>query len=152
MILRMSARAQMNGSKTLPDIRKRPFRGLAGACALHDSRSHARARGTDRVRQLADWARRHQIEQPSRLEPGDPIGGAPQAWDFQNLLRITQLTLDLKSKDGRTAFLRMVRRPMSWLEFQASVKSRLGIDYATLRGVNLALVYARISGYGQTGP
>ena len=30
--------------------------------------------------------------------------------------------------------------------------ARLGLDYAALQGVNPALIYCSISGYGQTGP
>ena len=107
------------------------------------------------VRQLADWgANVIKIEQPERLEQGDPIGGAREAGDFQNLHRNKRsITLDLKSKDGRAAFLRMVEKADVVVEnYRPDVKSRLGIDYATLRALNPHIVYASISGYGQTGP
>ena len=107
------------------------------------------------VRQLADWgANVIKIEQPERLEQGDPIGGAREAGDFQNLHRNKRsITLNLKSKDGRAAFLRMVEKADVVVEnYRPDVKSRLGIDYATLRALNPHIVYASISGYGQTGP
>jgi crotonobetainyl-CoA:carnitine CoA-transferase CaiB-like acyl-CoA transferase len=88
------------------------------------------------------------------LEQGDPIGGAREAGDFQNLHRNKRsITLNLKSKDGRAAFLRMVEKADVVVEnYRPDVKSRLGIDYATLRALNPQIVYASISGYGQTGP
>src|SRR5205085_8053148 len=36
--------------------------------------------------------------------------------------------------------------------FRPDVKERLGIDYAAMRKVNPRLVYASISGFGQSGP
>ncbi|MDQ2954120.1 MAG: CoA transferase [Pseudomonadota bacterium] len=107
------------------------------------------------VRQLADWgANVIKIEQPERLEQGDPIGGAREAGDFQNLHRNKRsITLDLKTKEGRATFLRMVEKADVVVEnYRPDVKSRLGIDYATLRALNPRIVYASISGYGQTGP
>jgi formyl-CoA transferase len=107
------------------------------------------------ARQLADWgANVIKIEAPERLEQGDPIGGARHAGDFQNLHRNKRsITLDLKSEQGREAFLRLVRKADVVIEnFRPDVKSRLKIDYAHLRAVNPRIVYASISGYGQSGP
>ena len=36
--------------------------------------------------------------------------------------------------------------------FRPDVKHRLGIDYETLSEINPRLIYASISGFGQTGP
>ena len=107
------------------------------------------------ARQLADWgANVIKIEAPARLEPGDPIGGARHAGDFQNLHRNKRsITLDLKNPDGRAALLRMVQKADVVIEnFRPDVKARLGIDYPALRAVNRGIVYASISGYGQSGP
>jgi formyl-CoA transferase len=107
------------------------------------------------VRQLADWgANVIKIEAPERLETGDPIGGARHAGDFQNLHRNKRsITLDLKSRQGRDALLRMVEKADVVVEnYRPDVKARLGIDYQSLRKINRRLVYASISGYGQTGP
>ena len=143
-------------AKALPDMPKTSFPRASQALARFTILDLTRVRaGPTCVRQLADWgANVIKIEQPERLEPGDPIGGARKAGDFQNLHRNKRsITLDLKSKDGRTAFLRMVGKADVVVEnFRPGVKSRLGIDYATVCGVNPRIVYASISGYGQTGP
>ena len=143
-------------AKALPDMPKIPFPRASQALARFTILDLTRVRaGPTCVRQLADWgANVIKIEQPERLEPGDPIGGARKAGDFQNLHRNKRsITLDLKSKNGRTAFLRMVEKADVVVEnFRPGVKGRLGIDYATLRSVNPRIVYASISGYGQTGP
>ena len=63
------------------------------------------------VRQLADWgANVIKIEQPPELVTGEPPGGPREGPDFQNLHRNKRsMTLNLKSKQGLAAFLRMVR-------------------------------------------
>ncbi len=107
------------------------------------------------ARQLADWgANVIKIEAPERLEGGDPIGGAREAGDFQNLHRNKRsITLDLKNPEGRAAFLRLAKKADVVIEnFRPDVKSRLKIDYPHLREINRGIVYASISGYGQTGP
>lgn len=107
------------------------------------------------VRQLADWgANVIKIEAPERLEPGDPIGGARHAGDFQNLHRNKRsITLDLKSEAGRGALLRLAEKADVVVEnFRPDVKTRLRIGYEDLRAVNPRIVYASISAYGQTGP
>lgn len=63
------------------------------------------------------------------------------------------LTVNLKTEDGRKVFYRLVQQADVVLEnFRPGVAKRLGIDYDTLRELNPRLIYASISGYGQTGP
>ena len=63
------------------------------------------------------------------------------------------IVLDLKSPLGREACLRLARRADVIIEnFRPGVMRRLGLDYATLAPGSPGLIYASISGYGQTGP
>ncbi|RZQ63354.1 CaiB/BaiF CoA transferase family protein [Amycolatopsis suaedae] len=63
------------------------------------------------------------------------------------------VALDLKSDAGRETFHRLARTADVVVEsFRPGVAARLGVDYATLSAVNPRLVYASISGFGQTGP
>jgi crotonobetainyl-CoA:carnitine CoA-transferase CaiB-like acyl-CoA transferase len=63
------------------------------------------------------------------------------------------LTLDLKDDAHRAAFHRLARDADVVLENnRPGVVARLGVDYETLRELNPRLVYASISGFGQTGP
>ena len=63
------------------------------------------------------------------------------------------LTLDLKQAEHVAAFHRLAESADVVLENnRPGVAARLGVDYETLREVNPRLVYASISGFGQTGP
>lgn len=63
------------------------------------------------------------------------------------------IVLDLKSARGRDALVRLVAGADIFLEnFRPGVMHALGLDYAALSAVNERLIYASISGYGQTGP
>jgi crotonobetainyl-CoA:carnitine CoA-transferase CaiB-like acyl-CoA transferase len=63
------------------------------------------------------------------------------------------IALDLKHEAGRAAFLRLVDTADVVVEnYRPGVTARLGIDYPTLRERNPGLIYASISGFGQTGP
>ena len=63
------------------------------------------------------------------------------------------LALDLKDGAHRAAFLRLADGADVLLENnRPGVTERLGVDYATLSARNPRLVYASISGCGQTGP
>ncbi len=107
------------------------------------------------VRQLADWgANVIKIEMPPDEKGGDALGGPREGFDFQNLHRNKRsITLNLKEKAGKTAFLRMVKKADVVVEnFRPDVKRRLGIDYKDLRKTNPRIVYGSISGFGQTGP
>ena len=60
---------------------------------------------------------------------------------------------DLKSQEGREAFLTLARSADAVVEsFRPGVADRLGIGYKAVRAVNERIVYCSTSGYGQTGP
>jgi crotonobetainyl-CoA:carnitine CoA-transferase CaiB-like acyl-CoA transferase len=63
------------------------------------------------------------------------------------------LTIDLKSDAGKGILRRLVRSADVLVEnFRPGVMERLGLGYNSLRGLNPALVYCAISGFGQDGP
>ena len=63
------------------------------------------------------------------------------------------MSLDLKAKEGKEIFFRLVKDVDVLLEgFRPGVVHRLGIDYDTVRKANSKIVYCSITGYGQTGP
>ncbi|HXP05309.1 MAG TPA: CoA transferase [Stellaceae bacterium] len=63
------------------------------------------------------------------------------------------LSLDLKQKEGLAALHRMVEQADVLIEnFRPSVPARLGIDYPRLKKINPRLVYAGVTGYGDSGP
>jgi len=111
--------------------------------------------GPTAARQLADWgANVIKIELPEALAGTEDPGGPRHGPDFQNLHRGKRsISLDLKRPAGVAVFRRMVEKADVVIEnYRPDVKRRLGIDYDTLRAINRGLVYASISGFGQTGP
>ncbi len=107
------------------------------------------------VRQLADWgADVIKIEPPPASGVQATITGGRHGFDFQNLHRNKRsLTLDLKASEGREVLLKLAETADVVVEnFRPLVKQRLGIDYETLREVNPRIIYASISGFGQSGP
>ncbi len=63
------------------------------------------------------------------------------------------IVLDLKTPAGQDVFRRLARRSDIVIEnSRPGVMRRFGLDYETLSANHPALVYASISGYGQTGP
>jgi crotonobetainyl-CoA:carnitine CoA-transferase CaiB-like acyl-CoA transferase len=63
------------------------------------------------------------------------------------------IVLDLKSAAGQDAFRRLLHRTDIVIEnYRPGVMRRFGLDYASLAAEHPALIYASISGYGQTGP
>lgn len=99
------------------------------------------------VRQLADLGA--DVVQVSDPRSGD-IGGS----DSANLQRNKRsVALDLHHADGLAAFLALVDRADVLVEnMRPGVKHRLGIGPDVLLARNPRLVYASISGFGQTGP
>jgi crotonobetainyl-CoA:carnitine CoA-transferase CaiB-like acyl-CoA transferase len=63
------------------------------------------------------------------------------------------IVIDLKSPEGREALMRLAARADVVIEnFRPGVMRALGLDYASIAAVNPRVIYASISGYGQTGP
>ena len=63
------------------------------------------------------------------------------------------LALDLKAPSGKEIFLRLAAKADIVLEnFRPGVIKRLGIDYEAASRVNPGVIYASMSGFGQTGP
>ena len=109
--------------------------------------------GPTAARQLADFgAEVIKIEMPGDSHYGDM--GIRNGPDFQNLHRNKLgMTLNLKSQKGVEIFKRLVETTDVVIEnYRPKVKVRLGIDYESLKDVNPRLIYASISGFGQSGP
>jgi len=63
------------------------------------------------------------------------------------------VVVNLKMREGRDILVRLARTTDILIEnYRPGVMASLGLDYATLSAINPRLIYASISGYGQTGP
>ncbi len=63
------------------------------------------------------------------------------------------IELDLKSEDGKTAFLKLCETADALFEgFRPGVMEKLGLGPDEIAAVNPKLVYGRMTGWGQTGP
>jgi formyl-CoA transferase len=110
--------------------------------------------GPTACRQLADWgADVIQVQMPEHMRGDDTLGGQDGS-DYQHTHRNKRsITLNLKEADGIATLKRLIGSADVVVEnFRPDVKFRLGIDYETLAAANPRLVYASISGFGQTGP
>jgi alpha-methylacyl-CoA racemase len=88
------------------------------------------------------------IDRPSKNDAGG--GGAAKDAMMRNR-RI--VTADLKSDEGRQLVLRLIARADVLIEgFRPGVTERLGLGPEQCAEVNERLIYARMTGWGQTGP
>lgn len=99
-----------------------------------------------------------------KIEPpgtGDQTRGAmgfkmkgPDSMGFLNMNRNKRsLALNLKSPAGRDLLLDMAAGADIVVEnYRPGVMARLGLGYEAMRARNPRLIYASISGFGQTGP
>ena len=63
------------------------------------------------------------------------------------------ITLDLKSDDGREILLKLAATADVFVQnFRPGVVERLGVDEDAVRKVAPGIIYASISGFGETGP
>jgi formyl-CoA transferase len=95
------------------------------------------------------------IEPPAgdstREMPGAVAGDSPS---FNAVNRGKRsVVLNLKATGGRDAFMQLARATDILIEnYRPGVMDGLGLGYRALSAVNPRLIYASISGYGQTGP
>jgi len=111
--------------------------------------------GPSAVRQFADWgADVIKIEPPDSIDGSQDLGGRREGSDFQNLHRNKRsITLNLKSIEGIKILKKLIVKADILVEnFRPKVKKRLGINYEVLEKINPRLIYASISGFGQSGP
>jgi formyl-CoA transferase len=96
-----------------------------------------------------------------KVEPpaGDSTRGMPGAvgTDSPSFNAVNRgkrgVVLDLKMAAGRDAFKRLAATADILVEnYRPGVLTSLGLDYPALSAVNRGLIFASISGYGQTGP
>ncbi|OBI44613.1 carnitine dehydratase [Mycobacterium kyorinense] len=85
-----------------------------------------------------------------RIErPGSPGAGTPQS----TLRNRRLVTADLKSDEGRDLVLKLAAKADVLIEgYRPGVTERLGLGPQDCAKVNDRLVYARMTGWGQTGP
>ncbi len=103
------------------------------------------------ARMLADYGARV-------IKVGAPVaaGGVqiePPFFAYGGHRGMERVRLDLKSEDGKVAFLRLAADADVVMEsFRPGVVDRLGVGYEAVKAVNPGVVYCATSGYGQSGP
>lgn len=82
-----------------------------------------------------------------KLKGDDSLG-------FLNMNRNKRsITIDLKSDEGREIFYALARTADVIVEnYRPGTMKKLGIDYDTISKINPGIIYASISGFGQSGP
>lgn len=97
------------------------------------------------------------VEQPGRGDDtrqwGPPFQGEEAAYFLSVNRNKRSLAVDLKSPEGLAAVQKLALTADVLVEnFRPGTAARLGLGYEELSVRNPGLVYASISGYGQTGP
>ena len=88
-----------------------------------------------------------------RVERPKKGGGVPVTSHDSTLRNRRLVAADLKSEEGRDLVLSLIAKADVLIEgFRPGVTERLGLGPQDAAGVNERLVYARMTGWGQTGP
>lgn len=92
------------------------------------------------------------IESPGRGDPGRGPQGNSEYFVLWNSNK-RSVAIDLKSERGRSLFLDLVPKFDVFVEnYGPGVVERLQIDYEALKKARPDIIYARIKGFGLTGP
>ena len=88
----------------------------------------------------------------ARIGSGPRPGGADPVFHYLNMNK-KSLSINLKDERGRTIFLELVKKSDVVIQnFLPGVMERLSLDYDVLKEANPRIIYAALSGFGQTGP
>lgn len=83
----------------------------------------------------------------------EPFAGDQSAYFLSMNRGKESIALNLKAAADRALFLALVRRADVLVEnFRPGTLDRLGLGYDQLREINARLIFASVSGFGQTGP
>jgi crotonobetainyl-CoA:carnitine CoA-transferase CaiB-like acyl-CoA transferase len=87
-----------------------------------------------------------------RPDSGDRLRFRPAMFAAENRGK-RDLSIDLKSPDGREALLRVIAAADVLVEtYRPGVMERLGLGFDVVRAIQPQIIYLSISGYGATGP
>lgn len=87
-----------------------------------------------------------------RADAREPLLSLPEAYDLDRHGR-SILKLDLKRQDGQELLLRLAEKADMLIEgFRPGVMERLGLGPGIALERNPALIYGRLTGFGQDGP
>jgi alpha-methylacyl-CoA racemase len=102
-------------------------------------------------RMLADYGA--EVVKVGAVPRAGAVQIVPPYYAYSGNRGMRRALFDLKSDDGRSAFLRLAGTADVVIEsFRPGVVDRLGIGYDALRAVNDRVILCSTSGYGQTGP
>jgi formyl-CoA transferase len=97
------------------------------------------------------------VESTDHGDPGRAVGFAAHSeysayfcnWNANK----RSVSINLKVQEGKNLFLKLIKGFDVFIEnYGPGVVERLGLDYATLREIHPGLIYARIKGFGNSGP
>lgn len=93
------------------------------------------------------------VERPGTGDPGRSLGGDLSDYFLMWNSNKKSVTLALETEAGRDVLLKMLPRYDVFIEnYGPGVVEKLGLDYATLKGVHPGLIYAQVKGFGSDGP
>ena len=97
------------------------------------------------------------VEQPGKRDDtrafAPPYQGDQAAYFLSVNRNKKSITLDMKSEAGKAVLWRLIDKSDILVEnFRPGAMDRLGFGYAAVRKRKPGLIYASISGFGQTGP
>ncbi|MEY3802142.1 MAG: hypothetical protein RLZZ51_424 [Actinomycetota bacterium] len=95
------------------------------------------------------------VEQPSGdlTRFSSPRVNSNATYFIQQNVGKRNISLDLSNPEAVALVIKLVEKCDVIIEnFRPGVMKRMGLDQTTLRAVNLKIIYASITGYGNTGP
>jgi alpha-methylacyl-CoA racemase len=139
----------MSEPKTLHALEEFPSQPLKGVSVLDLTRFFPGAVATMILRGFG--AEVIKIERPGTGDPGRNVHGISWLFDETNRGK-KSVGLNLKDPRGKKLFCRLASTADIVIEsFRPGVMTRLGIGYESLSVNNKQLIYASLSGYGQSG-